>query len=171
MDFSSIGNSIKKGASSITEGVKKGASTFSESISLKSKIDTAEKTIAGLYQDIGKKFFEENKDNCSETFSTLVDAVKDNQKIIEEAKDALQALASQPKCPKCGAEVRKGSNFCTSCGAKLESEPVPEETPEEAACPVCKEKVEADAQFCPFCGTKIKEAQAAEPEVVKGEVE
>ena len=35
----------------------------------------------------------------------------------------------QKLCPKCGAAIPDGNNFCTECGAKIEAQPAPQPKP------------------------------------------
>ena len=39
----------------------------------------------------------------------------------------------QKLCPKCGAAIPDGNNFCTECGAKIEAQPAPQPKPQQAA--------------------------------------
>lgn len=48
-------------------------------------------------------------------------------------------------CTNCGAKIKKGSKFCSECGAKQETK----------FCSKCGAKLSADAKFCPECGEKI----------------
>jgi membrane protease subunit (stomatin/prohibitin family) len=49
------------------------------------------------------------------------------------------------KCYSCGAEINKGSKFCSECGAKQESK----------YCSKCGTKLSPSAKFCPECGEKV----------------
>ncbi len=46
------------------------------------------------------------------------------------------------RCPKCGAEVESGMNFCLECGAKI---------PQDKECLACHARVPAGAKFCSSC--------------------
>ena len=54
-------------------------------------------------------------------------------------------------CPECGAKIRKGDVFCSSCGVKLVEEK------KETVCPECGEVLNGDEIFCPKCGHHLKE--------------
>lgn len=58
------------------------------------------------------------------------------------------------QCSNCGAQLRPGVAFCTSCGAPA-SAPTPVN-----ACPNCGQPQRPGATFCTYCGTFSKETQA-----------
>jgi RNA polymerase subunit RPABC4/transcription elongation factor Spt4 len=47
-------------------------------------------------------------------------------------------------CPRCGAVIRPGFNYCPSCSNAL-----------HPACPKCKSAVSDADAFCPYCGTNL----------------
>lgn len=47
-------------------------------------------------------------------------------------------------CPKCGAEIKKGTKFCSECGASL--------IIQKKKCIKCGAEINADMKFCPECG-------------------
>ncbi len=49
-------------------------------------------------------------------------------------------------CPSCKAQIPAGSQFCSACGAKLQS---------TVACPKCSTQVPAGSKFCSSCGTSL----------------
>jgi uncharacterized membrane protein YvbJ len=53
------------------------------------------------------------------------------------------------KCPKCGAELKDGTSFCSECGSIIERH-----------CISCGQVLKADDMFCPACGAR----QDEEPE-------
>lgn len=56
------------------------------------------------------------------------------------------------KCPKCGAEAKRGQRFCSECGAGLPTG--------EVKCGNCGASVPASARFCPNCGHAVVQATA-----------
>ncbi len=71
------------------------------------------------------------------------------------------------KCPKCNAEVRDGSKFCTSCGTKMEAANL---------CAKCGAPLKPGVKFCTSCGTRVAPAEVkAKPEseapVQQGDIE
>ena len=53
-------------------------------------------------------------------------------------------------CKKCGAKNELDSDFCITCGERLEK---PE--PAKNLCPSCGAEVSPDSAFCPSCGQKL----------------
>jgi len=68
-------------------------------------------------------------------------------------------VATEMRCPKCGATVQAGAKFCPECGTKLE----PPKPVVPTNCPKCGAKLPAGAKFCPACGEKIT-AAAPQPQ-------
>ncbi len=50
-------------------------------------------------------------------------------------------------CPKCGFSNKKGTNFCSHCGAPL--------APKKITCSNCGAEVDENARFCNNCGTSL----------------
>lgn len=67
------------------------------------------------------------------------------------------------RCESCGAMVKKGVHFCTSCGKPMTqmiapeaiSVPVAESEGQNSVCPKCGAKIETGVAFCTECGTKL----------------
>ena len=65
------------------------------------------------------------------------------------ANETMNSMTNKPqesldKCPKCGAEVSKGANFCPNCGEKFGT-----------FCPKCGASITPGSKFCPNCGEKL----------------
>lgn len=74
------------------------------------------------------------------------------------ARLAARHDASEPDlCPRCGATVPAGSNFCMSCGADLRERQSAEGVPSggHRTCPNCGAAVEPGAAFCGMCGHRL----------------
>lgn len=61
------------------------------------------------------------------------------------------------KCPKCGADNEENSNFCLSCGERLQTI--------AQFCPECGKKHDENARFCENCGMSL-ETSGSEMKVV-----
>lgn len=121
--------------------------------------------IAAAYGEIGKKFYEENKDarlqgSMYQELVNSVTAMYKEQNVIEKKILALQDLR---KCAKCGNVLSLDSVFCNKCGARLEELPQEifggnaEQTMQtNPICAACGAPLENDAVFCSVCGAKVK---------------
>lgn len=121
--------------------------------------------IAAAYGEIGKKFYEENKDarlqeSMYQELVNSVTAMYKEQNVIEKKILALQDLR---KCAKCGNVLSLDSVFCNKCGARLEKLPQEifggnaEQTMQtNPICAACGAPLENDAVFCSVCGAKVK---------------
>ncbi len=69
-----------------------------------------------LYEKLGKKFYEEHKDEDLED----IKEIKAVTLRIKEISDDIMALKGGQACPKCGALVKNGSMYCSACGEKIE---------------------------------------------------
>ncbi len=76
-------------------------------------------------------------------------------------------------CPNCGANLNEETPFCTSCGAKLATEPAPVLEPEVKpappvmeyanVCMQCGTPRTGEEQFCTNCGASLKLIQPVAP--------
>lgn len=118
--------------------------------------------LKSTYQQIGKKFYEENKDSepADAEYAELFAAIKQvekEQELIEVRKLMMQG---KRRCDKCQNIIPLESRFCNMCGEKLEPLTIGEEETDSSAeanvrkCPNCGMQLEADAVFCMNCGTK-----------------
>ena len=57
-------------------------------------------------------------------------------------------------CPNCGMQIPEGANYCTECGANLQSPEVPKNY-----CRICGSKIDPIFLTCPICGNKIVDNQ------------
>ncbi len=63
-------------------------------------------------------------------------------------------------CKNCGKELRDGSFFCSSCGAKVEK---------THFCSCCEKEINDKSIFCPHCGVSIKKEEEQKTEITKVE--
>ena len=104
--------------------------------------------------------------------------IAQSQAKIAQYKAEIQKLKGLVVCPNCSAEMKAGTLFCSTCGAKL---PQPEaaegEVVTDEACECCEEAAEADS--CECCGEETNEGsceccaeqKTEEVEVCTGTVE
>jgi len=66
------------------------------------------------------------------------------------------------QCPGCGAEIKEGDKFCSSCGTRVTYTEKAAEA-EKRFCPNCGAELNRDDIFCGYCGTRIGELAAISP--------
>ena len=99
------------------------------------KAATEQKALNDLYNRIGRKFVEDNKDVAvdGELGEIKAQAVAKAQE-IEALKAQIRMLRGVVVCENCGAEVDAENDYCGKCGTKLvKPEPPVEETEDEVA--------------------------------------
>ena len=72
--------------------------------------------LSKLYEKLGKKYYEEHKDEDSQEIKEITAVTLR----IKEISDDIMALKGGVACPKCGALVKNGSMYCSACGEKIE---------------------------------------------------
>jgi hypothetical protein len=64
------------------------------------------------------------------------------------------------QCSRCGANLKKGANFCSKCGGKVMGrKPATAKvttSPKSKSCAFCGSRIASDDTFCKYCGTKIE---------------
>ncbi len=60
------------------------------------------------------------------------------------------------QCPQCHAQLEPESNFCTSCGLRLERSAAPSLPGEHPACANCGKPLDPNSIFCTNCGTRAQ---------------
>ncbi len=72
--------------------------------------------LSKLYEKLGKKYYEEHKDEDLE----LVKEIKAVNLRLKEISDDIMALKGGKACRNCGALVKNGSMYCSACGEKID---------------------------------------------------
>ena len=119
-----------------------------------------EEQLRKAYEEIGKRFYEENKgrveygSSYSELFET-VEVVNEKRILLEKRTLAYRGMR---RCENCQQIITIDSVFCNKCGAKLEELPEEvlkkEESVGKKRCGVCGYELEQGDAFCPNCGNK-----------------
>ncbi|SKB82697.1 hypothetical protein SAMN06296386_10644 [Lachnospiraceae bacterium] len=99
--------------------IKKKAADTAETMRLQNEIRANQTKIDKFCEELGKRVYEDIKDNPDEKYAYYVDNIMKLQERIEDDQRSLQGLKSVRVCPECGASVDGDSAFCTCCGTKL----------------------------------------------------
>ena len=118
---------------------------------LNSQISEQEKRINNGFFQIGKLYYSLHGDSYEPDFATLVEAVKEAERAVEECRKQIRVLKGLRLCEVCGAENPLNGAFCSSCGTPLP--PVaPPVAPNQTICPACGAPVAKSVRFCTNCG-------------------
>ncbi len=71
---------------------------------------------------------------------------------VVQPSPAAASPVAQARCPRCGAVVVAGADFCGACGARLTADRVP---PPALFCIHCGAQLREGARFCPKCGQVV----------------
>lgn len=146
---------VKNKVTQVGHSAAKSARDFSETTKLNSQISDTEKQINQLYTQIGYEIYcAHNADPLPEV-AQLIEQLNALHDQIEGLRAQVQTINASSLCPGCGAKIRPGMAFCSSCGTKLpQPEPAQPAAPQNR-CPVCGAPTAADALFCTSCGTRL----------------
>ena len=132
--------------------------TFSnafEASTLSSQLKICEDTLKKNYAEIGRLFYEQNKDNIPAGYEQSFAKVKESLAAVAETGEKLREVKNVKACPSCGAEIGLAVKFCPKCGTECEVIPVSEAKVDNGKCPGCGAKLKPGASFCNNCGMKV----------------
>ncbi len=121
--FSKLGDSIVN----VTQEVGEKAKGMTDIAKLQYEMRTKEDFMNKQYQEIGKMFYDANKENVPEEYNSLFEEIEAAQKRVAEIKEQIAYTKGGKACPKCGAVVSGGAAFCSTCGAKMDEDIFEEE--------------------------------------------
>ncbi len=141
--FDKVSEAITATGKTVGDKTKQGT----DIVKLSYKLSTEQKNLTDIFTEIGKAYYEENKDAPqSEALVQLVAEATVKNAEIEGIKEQIRQIKGVTVCPNCGADVPLEYDFCGKCGTKIEKpEPVVEETAEEET--EDEIKVEVDDNF------------------------
>ncbi len=145
---------LKSKVSETTQSAGQKAKNVAETAKMNSQISDLTKSITGLYNEVGMKYYESNKDSAEPEYRELFDKISEAFAKREELKEQIRSIKGINVCNNCGAEVPAGQKFCSGCGSQVIFE---EEKPVEAEkfCPTCGSKCQAGQKFCSKCGSAV----------------
>lgn len=115
MKFEELTQKVKKFSRDTVEEVQK----MNEVRQLNGKVNDAKKQIENIYTEIGKKFFDLNKDYAPEGFEEYIQTINDKLAQIEQLKEQVRDVKGVVLCTKCNSEVPLTERFCSNCGNKM----------------------------------------------------
>lgn len=139
--------------------VAKKAKNIAEISNLNGQINSHEKTIEKMYVELGKVYFEQNKDNVDDKCAEQCNIIKEAVEKIKTLNDEINKIKGNKVCIGCGAVMDADTVFCPKCGTKnvvVEPEVVEPEASAINKCPECGTEVQADSKFCAVCGHKLQ---------------
>ncbi|MCR5144395.1 MAG: zinc ribbon domain-containing protein [Lachnospiraceae bacterium] len=113
--FNKLGDTISSAASEIGEKTKGVTDTAKLQYEMKTKEDLKKEK----FLEIGRKYYEANKDSAPEDMADLFDEIKEADERIEAIKNEISDIKGECVCPNCGARLAADSAFCSECGTKL----------------------------------------------------
>lgn len=125
--FDNLSDKISTGGAKVAEKAK----DVTEIATLTATVEKEKVVLEKLYNEVGKKFFENYKEELRAKFPEEVGKMEASLKKIEDSKNAIKDKKGVAVCPACGKEVPKNAKFCPACGAKMPEVEVKEEAKEE----------------------------------------
>ena len=109
-------DNLSDSITSTTRDLGKLAHNASDMTKLQYDKKVKEGELIKLFEKLGKKYYEDHKDEDDEEIKEVTAVIL---RINEISEDIMQLKGGRP-CPKCGALVKDGSKFCSSCGEKID---------------------------------------------------
>ena len=113
--FDDLTKTITKSGAAVIDKAKEVTEIASQTAAMEKEKIALEK----LYNDLGKKMFENYKEELVSRFPEEVDKIEESLRRIAEAKENINDKKGNRICPACGKEIPKGSSFCTACGRRV----------------------------------------------------
>lgn len=80
------------------------------------QIKEEELNIKKLYYQLGKQYYEDNKECPDETYENMFKSINYCEAKIVRYKEELKINKGVRTCPNCGAQYPQNNSFCTNCG-------------------------------------------------------
>lgn len=113
--FTKLGDTI----SATGKDVSKKAKDLTGLAKLNMDVRAKEEYVLKQYTEIGKRYYEQHKDDTEPAFGEIV-LIKEAMEEIEALKGEIAQLKGLKKCSACGAVMELDAVFCNKCGAKYE---------------------------------------------------
>ncbi len=110
--FDDLSDSI----ASTTRDIGKFAQNAGDMTKLQYDRKVKEGELLKLYEKLGRKYYDEHKNEDIDE----IKAISGVKQRIKEINDDIMALRGGKICPKCKALVKNDSQYCSTCGAKID---------------------------------------------------
>ena len=115
-----------------------------------------------VYNAIGKKYFELNRENPGEEFTQMFTQLEELLKRQENMEARRKFLNGIVVCTNCKADNGVNLSFCASCGTRLPHKSAAVDDG-NIRCVNCGNILNPGQAFCGNCGTKAPEPKVVEP--------
>lgn len=113
--FDKLGETIIAAGKDVSQKAKDVSGVAKLRLDIRSKEDY----IRNQYQELGKDYYNANKDRIDVPERYRFDQIDEALDDIAEMELRILELKKARRCPKCGAEVSDSAEFCSSCGEQL----------------------------------------------------
>ena len=107
---------LQENFANTTRDIGKFAQNATDMTKLQYDKKVKEAELLKLYEKLGKKYYEEHKDENLEEIKEITAVTLR----LKEISDDIMSLKGGKACPKCGALVKSGSMYCSACGTKID---------------------------------------------------
>ena len=92
---------------------------FAETTRINAKISDEERQLNAMFMQLGRNYFDANKDDPTAAFADTINNIKDAIHRIEDYRGDIRRARGMVTCPNCGSEVSSNVQFCSYCGSKM----------------------------------------------------
>lgn len=113
--FGKIGETIVNAGKDATQKAKDLSGVAKLNLDIRSKEDFIEKQ----YAELGKIYYQAHAGETDVDGAEHFELIKEALDAIDKMRIEIQELKGTKICPKCGAEVSDGAEYCSACGEKI----------------------------------------------------
>ncbi len=124
---------------------------FAEGARINARISDEERQINAFMFQLGKEYFEANKDNPNDPYINIINNIKDAYHRIDVYKEDVRRAKGMRACPNCGRDVAMNALFCSACGSQIPAAPLSDYS---RKCSVCGADIPDGSSFCSKCGAQ-----------------
>ncbi len=145
--FSGLGKKL----GNFADNASKKSGELVEAARLNAEINRLQADIEDLQFELGRAYYEENKDNPDGPFAEIIKQILRKEHEVFLRNEKLLAQKGLMYCPGCGTVTGMDDGFCSKCGVQL---PGINEG-RQAVCLNCSEPLQEGQTHCAKCGFKV----------------